>query len=101
MTFAAYAATYLLAWAAALVTNLLACVHRVLAFVAPADVAEFFSRSYVFTGVCMVLVACIANGTKLLMWWKDNSVRKERDALLREKMNPFPADAQDSSTEKV
>ena len=90
MTFAAYAATYLLALAASLVTNLLAFVHRVLAFIAPADVAEFLSRSYVFSGLCLVLVAFITNGTRLLIWWKDNSLRRERDTLLREKTNPVP-----------
>lgn len=90
MTIAAYAATYLLAWAASLVTNLLAFVHRVLAFFAPADVAEFLSRSYVFSGLCLVLVALITNGTRLLIWWKDSSLRRERDALLREKTSPVP-----------
>ena len=90
MTFAAYAATYLLAWAASLVTNLLAFVHRWLAFIAPADVAEFLSRSYVFSGLCLVLVALITNGTRLLIWWKDSSLRRERDALLRQKTGLDP-----------
>lgn len=91
MTLAAYAATYLLAWAAALVTNLLAFVHRALALVAPADVAEFLSRSYVFTGLCMVAVALIANGTKFLIWRMENRYRRERDELLRQKTPVTPA----------
>ncbi len=81
MTVLAYAGTYVLAWTASLVTNLLACVRGVLALVAPASVAEFFTRPYVFSGLCMVLVAVIANGAKLLMWWKDNALRRERDTL--------------------
>ena len=86
-TFAAYAATYLLAWAAALVTNLLALVRAGLGFVAPADVAEFLTRPYVFSGLCMVLVALIANGTKLFMWRKDNMLRRELNELRKEKVN--------------
>jgi hypothetical protein len=81
MTFAAYAATYLLAWAAALLTSLLALVRAAIGFVAPANVADFLTRPYVFSGLCMVLVALIANGSKLFMWWKDNSLRRQRDEL--------------------
>jgi hypothetical protein len=101
MPIAAYVATYLLAWAAALVTNLLAFVHWTLAFIAPAAVAEFLSRSYVFSGLCLVLVAIIANGTKLYMWRKDNSLRRERDRLLQEKNNSVPAAARVHPTENA
>jgi len=91
MTIVAPAATYLLAWAAALVTNILALVHQGLALVAPADVAEFVSRSYVFSGLCLVIVALITNGTRILIWWMDNGLRKERDSLLRDRQRSLAA----------
>lgn len=90
MTVVAYGSTYALAWAAALVTNLLLHVRAALAFVAPADVAEFLSRPYVFSGICLVIVALITNGTKILIWCKDSSLRRELDRLHREKALASP-----------
>jgi hypothetical protein len=85
MTFVAYALTYVFAWAAALATDLLVHVRAALAFVAPADVAEFVSRPYVFSGLCLIAAAVIANGTKVFIWWKDNKLKRQLDDLLKER----------------
>jgi hypothetical protein len=75
VSLAAYLGTYVAAWIAAHVAGFLAIVRTLFAFVAPADVVEFLTRPYVFSGLCLVAVAVIANGTKVLMWWVDNSMR--------------------------
>lgn len=75
MTVLAYLGTYLAAWLAAQVAGFLAFVRAVFALFAPADVAEFLARPYVFSGLCLVAVALITNGSKLLMWRVNNSMR--------------------------
>ena len=75
MTIAYYLGAYVLAWLAAQVAGFLALVRTLFALVAPADVAEFLTRPYVFSGLCLLAVAFIANGTKLLMWWVNNRMK--------------------------
>jgi hypothetical protein len=75
VTLAAYLGTYAAAWLAAQAAGVLAFVRFMFGLIAPADVAEFLARPYVFSGLCLVLVAVIANGTKLLMWWVNNSLK--------------------------
>jgi hypothetical protein len=84
LTLATYLGTYVAAWIVAQAAGFLALVRSLCAFVAPADVAEFLTRPYVFSGLCVVTVAVIANGTKLLMWWKDNSMRLRIGEQLRQ-----------------
>jgi hypothetical protein len=75
VTLATYLGTYALAWLAAQVAGFLALVRTLFALVAPADVAEFLTRPYVFSGLCLVLVAVITNGTKLLIWRLNNRMK--------------------------
>jgi hypothetical protein len=75
VTLAAYLGTYAAAWIAAQVAGFLAFVRVLFSLVAPADVAEFLTRPYVFSGLCLVAVAVIANGTKLLIWWVNNRMK--------------------------
>ncbi len=83
-TLATYAGTYAAAWLTAQIAGFLALVRAFFALGAPADVAEFLSRPYVFSGLCLVLVAVIANGTKLMMWWVNNSMKLKVGELLRQ-----------------
>lgn len=92
MTLAAYLGTYILAWIAAQVAGFLAFVRMLFALVAPADVAEFLTRPYVFSGLCLVLVAVIANGTKLLIWWANNRMRQRIRELERRGRQPGGAE---------
>ena len=92
MTFAAYLGTYAAAWMAAQVAGVLALVRTLFALVAPADVAEFLARPYVFSGLCLVLVAVIANGTKLLIWWVNNRMKARIRELERSARRPGGAE---------
>ena len=83
VTLATYLGTYAAAWLAAQVAGVLAFFRALFSLVAPADVAEFLTRPYVFSGLCLVLVALIANGTRLLIWWADNRMRRRIRELER------------------
>lgn len=92
MTVLTYLGTYVLAWLAAQVAGFLALVRTLFALVAPADVAEFLTRPYVFSGLCLVLVALIANGTKLLIWWTNNRMKLRIRELERRVRQPGAAE---------
>lgn len=92
MTLAYYLGAYVLAWLAAQVASFLAFVRTCFAIFAPADVAEFLTRPYVFSGLCLVLVAIIANGTKLLMWWVNNRMKQRIRELERRVRQPAAAE---------
>jgi hypothetical protein len=92
VTLAYYLGAYVLAWLAAQVAGLLALVRMLFSLVAPADVAEFLARPYVFSGLCLVLVALIANGTKLLMWWVNNRMKRRIRELERHARRPAAAE---------
>ncbi len=85
VTVLTYLGTYLAAWLAAQVAGFLAFVRDALALFAPADVAEFLARPYVFSGLCLVIVALITNGTKLLMWRANNRLRQRVRELERDR----------------
>ena len=92
MTLAYYLGAYAAAWIAAQVAGFLAFVRMLFALVAPADVAEFLTRPYVFSGLCLVFVALISNGTRLLMWWVNNRM-KHRIRELERGARPEPRSA--------
>jgi hypothetical protein len=75
LTVVAYVSTYVAAWTAAQIVGFLAFVRSIVGFIAPADVAEFVTRPYVFSGLCLVAVAVITSGSRLLMWWVNNSMK--------------------------
>lgn len=92
VTVLTYLATYVAAWMAGQVAGFLSFVRAVFALFAPADVAEFLTRPYVFSGLCLVAVAVIANGTKLLMWWVGNRMKQRIRELERRVRQPAAAE---------
>lgn len=81
-----YVAPLLSAGVAWLATQFAAVIHiarAALAFVFGAGVGDFIADPAHFPGICMVTVALIQIVARGFMWWKDNTLRRERDDLLK------------------
>lgn len=80
-----YVAPLLSGGAAWLATQFAAVIHlarAALAFVFGAGAGDFIADPAHFPGICMVAVALIQIAGRGVMWWKDNTLRRERDELL-------------------